>query len=96
MSTFADPEVIALQTREPPPLLAAQVRDETGRILKLLDERTGDIEDVIAVEKQLSRVREEIEQAQGRLKYLQNRTALATLTISAREGRKLELAELYE
>jgi hypothetical protein len=57
------------------------------RILKLLDERTGDIEDVIAVEKQLSRVREEIEQAQGRLKYLQNRTALATLTISAREER---------
>jgi len=57
------------------------------RILKLIDERTGGIEDVIAVEKQLSRVREEIEQAQGRLKYLQNRTALATLTISAREER---------
>jgi RNA polymerase sigma-70 factor (ECF subfamily) len=47
MSTFADPEVTALQTREPAPLLAAQMRDETGRILKLLDRLPDNQREVI-------------------------------------------------
>jgi hypothetical protein len=57
------------------------------RILKLLDERSGDIKDVIAVETELGRVREEIERMQGRRRYLTNQTAMTTVTISAREQR---------
>ena len=47
MSTFSDPQVTALQTREPPPLLAAQMRDETGRVLKLLDRLPDNQREVI-------------------------------------------------
>jgi hypothetical protein len=57
------------------------------RIVKLLDERSGRISDVIEVERELGRVREEIERMQGRLRYLANRTALTTVTIQAREQR---------
>jgi hypothetical protein len=57
------------------------------RILKLVDERTGNIKDVVEAEQQLSRVREEIERMEGRLRYLANRTALTTVTITAREER---------
>jgi hypothetical protein len=55
------------------------------RILKLVDERTGNIKDVAEAEQQLSRVREEIERMEGRMRYLANRTALTTVTINARE-----------
>ena len=57
------------------------------RVLDLLERREGKIEEVIKVEQELSRVREEIERMEGRLRYLQNRTALTTVTITAREER---------
>lgn len=57
------------------------------RIIKLLEDRSGDIKDVIAVEGELGRVREEIERMEGRLRYLKDRTALTTVTINAREER---------
>jgi Tfp pilus assembly major pilin PilA/uncharacterized coiled-coil protein SlyX len=56
-----------------------------ARIVKLLDNSTGQIKDVIEVERELARVRGEIEQMEGRLKYLTNRTELTTVTIVARE-----------
>ena len=55
------------------------------RILELLDQREGKIGEVIEVERELSRVREEIERMEGRLRFLQNRTAYATVTVNARE-----------
>jgi uncharacterized coiled-coil protein SlyX len=55
------------------------------RILKLVDERTGNIKDVAEAEQQLARIREEIERMEGRLRYLANRAALTTVTINARE-----------
>ncbi|MGI9456288.1 MAG: DUF4349 domain-containing protein [Aeoliella sp.] len=55
------------------------------RILELLDDNKGEIKDVIEVERELERVRTEIEQMEGRLRYLKNRTALTTVTIHARE-----------
>src|SRR5690606_993665 len=55
------------------------------RILDLLENQTGEIKDVIAVETELARVREEIERMEGRLRYLANRVELTTITISARE-----------
>lgn len=57
------------------------------RILDLLAKREGKIEDILEVERELSRVREEIERMEGRMRYLQNRVALTTVSISAREER---------
>jgi hypothetical protein len=57
------------------------------RILKLLEDQSGEIKEVIEVERELARVRGEIEQMAGRLRYLKNRTALTTVTINAREER---------
>jgi uncharacterized coiled-coil protein SlyX len=55
------------------------------RIVALLKESTGKIKDVIEVENELARVRGEIEQMEGRLRYLANRTDLTTVTIIARQ-----------
>jgi hypothetical protein len=55
------------------------------RIVALLKDATGKIKDVLEVENQLSRVRGEIEQLEGRLRYLTNRTDFTTVSISARE-----------
>ena len=57
------------------------------RILALLEEKSGAIKDVIEVERELARVREEVERMQGRLEYLKNRTALTTVTLHVREER---------
>lgn len=55
------------------------------RIGELLKDRSGAIKDVIEVERELARVRGEIEQMEGRLRYLNNRTELTTVTIAVRE-----------
>jgi uncharacterized coiled-coil protein SlyX len=55
------------------------------RIVALLKDATGKIKDVLEVENQLSRVRGEIEQLEGRLRYLTNRTDITTVSITARE-----------
>ena len=51
------------------------------RLLEILDDRTADLGDVLAVERELARVREEIERAEGRLRVLADQVALATLSI---------------
>ncbi len=58
---------------------------EEQRLLKHLTESTGKLEDILAVERELSRVRTEIERMQGRLRALANLTTLATVTITASE-----------
>jgi Domain of unknown function (DUF4349) len=55
------------------------------RLLKHLSESTGKLEDILAVERELSRVRGEVEQMQGRIRFLANRTALSTITVEAME-----------
>jgi hypothetical protein len=62
---------------------------EEERLLKHLDKSTGNLQDILAVERELTRVRGEIEQSQRRLKVLQNLTALATVTIAMHEDRSL-------
>jgi hypothetical protein len=57
------------------------------RILKLLEDREGKLSDVVEAERELSRVRSEIESMEGQLRYLQNRTAFSTVTIDVREER---------
>lgn len=48
-------------------------------------EKTGDLKDTLEVERELSRVRGEVEQLQGRLNLLKNRTVLATVIITLHE-----------
>src|SRR5262249_34757937 len=63
----------------------ANKQKEEKRLQKHLDESTGKLEDILAVERELSRVRGEIEQMQGRIRYLTNVSALCTVTITATE-----------
>ena len=60
--------------------LRSALRTE-GSLLDLLD-RAVDVEDVIAIERELSRVRTDIERLQGQLNFLERRVSLSTLTVS--------------
>ena len=55
------------------------------RLLTLLSNRTGKLDEVLRVERELARVREEIERYEGRLRYLTSRVATSTLTITVHE-----------
>lgn len=59
------------------------------RLLALLTSRTGKLDEVLAVERELARVRGEIEQIEGRLRYLRTRAALSTLTVTVHEPEPL-------
>jgi hypothetical protein len=52
-------------------------------ILKLLD-RASQIQDVLALQRELSNVRGQIERIQGRKTYLERRTDMATITLALR------------
>ncbi len=55
------------------------------RLIDLLAKRTGKLEEVLAVERELARVREEIERTEGHLRYLRARVSLSTLTLNIHE-----------
>ena len=55
------------------------------RLITLLSNRTGKLDEVLRVERELARVREEIERYEGRLRFLNSRVALSTLTITVHE-----------
>ncbi|MGC1274082.1 MAG: DUF4349 domain-containing protein [Planctomycetaceae bacterium] len=55
------------------------------RFVTLLAEKTGKLEDVLKVEQELARVRGDIEQSQGRMRYLTNKTDFSTVTVAIRE-----------
>ncbi|MBK8248032.1 MAG: DUF4349 domain-containing protein [Gemmatimonadetes bacterium] len=55
------------------------------RIVNLLATRAGKLEDVLAVERELARVREEIERYEGRLRFLRTRVAISTLSVTVHE-----------
>lgn len=63
----------------------ANARRLEARLLDLLDRRTGRLEEVLNLERELARVREEIERYDGRLRYLRTRTSVSVLTISLHE-----------
>jgi hypothetical protein len=56
-----------------------------ARIIELLANRTGKLQDVLSVEHELARVREEIERYEGRMRFLKSRAAMSTLTIAVHE-----------
>jgi hypothetical protein len=64
----------------------ANARRLEERLIQLLDTRTGKLADVLNVERELARVREEIDRMEGRLRYLRSRIAVSTLTLTVHES----------
>jgi len=65
---------------------AANARRLESRLLDLLDTRGGRLEEVLNVEREVARVREEIERHEGRLRYLLGRASTSLLTVTLHEG----------
>ncbi len=63
----------------------ANARRLEERLVQLLATRTGKLEDVLAVERELARVREEIERHEGRMRWLRTRAATSTLALTLHE-----------
>jgi Domain of unknown function (DUF4349)/Putative zinc-finger len=55
------------------------------RLLEMLQKNTGKVSDLLQVEKELARVREQIEQMQGELKYYDALVQYATVTVTLAE-----------
>jgi hypothetical protein len=55
------------------------------RLIEILKTKSKDVADLLAVEKELGRVREEIETMQGELKLMDSQVAFATVTITLAE-----------
>ena len=58
-----------------------------ARVLELLNRPDDKIQHVIEVEKELSRIRTDIESMEGQLRYLKDRVSLSTLTLTIQEQR---------
>ena len=56
-----------------------------SRLIDLLATRTGKLKDVLDVEQELARVREEIDRYEGRLRYLRAHAVLSTFTVYVHE-----------
>jgi Domain of unknown function (DUF4349) len=61
-----------------------QLRAVEAQLLELL-QRADDVPAALAVQNQLSQVQLDLEQARGRLQYLENRVAFATISVSMHE-----------
>jgi anti-sigma factor RsiW len=62
------------------------------RLIDMLKTKTGKVSDLLQVEKELGRVREQIEQMQGELKYWDSQVQFAAVTISLSEKNMEEAA----
>lgn len=56
-----------------------------ARLIQILATRTGKLSDVLAVERELARVRGEIDRQEGRLRYLRAHSAMSTLAVTVHE-----------
>jgi len=63
------------------------------RLIDMLKKKSDDINDLLQVEKELGRVREQIEQMQGELKFWDSQVQFATVTISLAEKDMEEAAK---
>jgi hypothetical protein len=61
------------------------------RLGQVLEQRTGRIPDVLAVEREIARVREEIERIEAQLKNLDNRVVFASLQVRLSEEYKAQI-----
>ncbi len=58
---------------------------EEKRLQELLQKATGKLSEILQVERELSRVRGEVEQLQGRIRVLSNLSSLTTVTLTLNE-----------
>lgn len=68
--------------------LTSRIRNkkrEESRLLALLEDATGKLEEILAVERELSRVRGEIERMEGRMHVLNDLTSMTTVNLSVEE-----------
>lgn len=63
----------------------ANARRLEERLVELLAHRTGKLADVLNVERELARVREQIERYEGHMRYLRTRASISTLSIAIHE-----------
>ena len=63
----------------------ANARRLESRLLDLLESRSGRLEEILNVEREVARVREEIERYEGRLRYLRTRASVSVLTVTLHE-----------
>ncbi len=73
-------------------LRTANARREEQRLVELLTRRTGDLADVLAVERELARVRLEIERMEAETRATQQRVDLATVSVTVNEQYRADLA----
>jgi hypothetical protein len=59
------------------------------RMVELLARRTGNLEEVLSVERELARIREQIERYEGRLRHLRSSTSMSTLMVTVQEPQPL-------
>ena len=64
---------------------AANARHMEARLVEMLARRTGKLSEVLTVEQELRRVREEIERYDARLKWLERKAALSSLQVTLHE-----------
>ena len=64
-----------------------------ARILQLLERPEDEIKQIIEVERELARVRGDIERMEGRIRYLSNRVSLTTVTIEVIEEQEYKPAQ---
>ena len=55
------------------------------RLIELLANRPGKLQEILELERELARVREEIERYEGRMRYLKSHASLSSLTIAVHE-----------
>lgn len=64
-------------------------REAAARLREILIRQTGKVSEVLAVEREIARVVEEIEQAEGERRYFDNQVSLCTITLSLFEPSSL-------
>ncbi len=69
----------------------SNARNTEKRLIAVLNERTGKVKDILEVEQEISRVREEIETMDAERRTMENQVQLATLRLQIREDYKAEL-----
>ena len=63
----------------------ANARRLEERLIALLANRTGKLSDALSVERELARVREEIERYEGRIRYLRAQATMSTMLVMVHE-----------
>lgn len=64
---------------------AANARRVEARLVEMLASRTGKLSDVLTVEQELARVRQEIERHDARLRWLERRASLSSFNVTLHE-----------